>query len=640
MKPEHKEYILHNIDKISVKKISQNLNLKEKEIRKFLEYRKKKEKRSGFPKEIETSVPKKYVLLSIVLIIILGFAIYGNSLNGKFLYDDDILVKNNVFIKDNFHVQRIFTTDIGAGAGGAYRSYRPLQILSYIMDYKFWGLDVRGYHLTNIILHICATLAVFWLIYIFYKDLILSLLTSLLFVIHPVHTEAVSYISGRADSLAVVFLLLCFIFYIKELQHHKKSFYILMLVSYVLALLSRENSLILPVLLLLYHAHFRKSIEMKKLLPILILAVIYIVLRLTVFRTILSNDEAFTTMWVRISALFVAVTNYFRLLILPSNLHMEYGGADKTFHFVSAQAILGLLIMGSALIYAARKTKSLFSFGILWFFIALFPMSNIFPLNAFMAEHWLYLPSIGFFLILARGFVFLYRTKNLKIPALICTIALCSFFSYLTIKQNNYWREPIFFYERTLQYSPGNLRVINNLANAYHDCGRIEEAITMMKKSIEIKPDEEIGYINLGCIYQDLGRNEEAIAMLKKAIEINPDRAEAHNNLGLAYEAIGKLPEAIVSYKKAVKIRPDYAKGYNNLANIYVDLGQYTEAVDAYKKAIRINPDFAEAYHNLSVVYFRNQEYKLAIEYSDRAKELGFVNDAFSKDLEPYRGSE
>ena len=367
----------------------------------------------------------KISLTSVILIIILGFAVYSNSILGQFIWDDNYLVKDNVYIRNWSHINKIFTRSTAAGAGGKESiSYRPLQVFTFLIDHSLWGLDVKGYHLTNIILHILVALSIFWLVNILYGDRLLCLLTSILFLVHPIHTEAIAYISGRADPLGLLFMLLCFILYIKNYSLENTGLYILILLSYALALLSRESSLILPGLLLLYHYIFRKKIKVKGVLSIASISLIYIVLRLTVLSFKLPHLYASTTILDRIPGLFVALADYTRLLFLPFNLHMEYG--NRLFHLADPKAITGLLVFFLLLIYAfkRRHTDKLVSFSIFWFFVALLPSANLYPINAYMAEHWLYAPSIGFFLLLANGLSYMQRAKHLKIFALISTIRL------------------------------------------------------------------------------------------------------------------------------------------------------------------------------------------------------------------------
>ncbi len=671
MKPEHKKYILENINEKAIKEIAQTLGLKERKVRKFLARQREKRGHIDSQRKPESQVKKGTLLISIVLVIVAGFAVYSNSLNGEFIWDDRNLVRDNMYIRSWSNISKIFTKSIGGGAGAEYRFYRPLQMLTYMVDYALWNLNVRGYHLSNILLHILVALSVFWLIHILYRNSRLALFTSLLFVVHPVHTEAVSYISGRADSLAVLFTLLAFIFYIKSLYPKQGLFSILTAASFTLALLSTENSLILPLVLLLYHYSFQQRLKARQFLPVLTLAFIYILLRFTALRFLLSSAPSASTFWQRLPGFFVALTNYLRLLILPFNLHMGYG--KKIFDIAHPQTISGLLILAALLIYTLRQSRarSLAFFSICWFFIALFPSANLYPINAYMAEHWLYLPSLGLLLILANGLDSLYRTKQFKTLALISMVSLLTFYAYLTIRQNNYWQEPITFYLRTLKYAPDSSMVYNdfgltynslgkhaealpllkeairldpncpkahnNLGIAYQSLGKSTEAVSACKKAIELKPDYAKAYNTLAVAYQSLGKNTEAMASYKKAIALNPDYPEAYYNLGLTYQGLGKHTQALAACKKAIELKPDYAKAYNILAVAYQSLGKSAEAIAFYKKAIALNPHFAAAYSNLSAAYFYEKQYKLAIEYCDKAKELGFVNTHLLKALMPYR---
>ena len=619
--------------------------------------------------------PDKFTLISIALIVILGFAVYANSLSGEFIWDDNTLVKNNLYIRSWTNIAKIFTEDVGAGAEKSYRFWRPMQMLTYMLDYSFWELNPLGYHLTNIVLHILAALTLFWLINLLYDNRHLALITGLFFTVHPIHTEAVSYISGRTDPLALLFLLLCFIFYIKALPAHKISFYILALFTYVLALLSRESSLILPVLLLLYHYSFKVKLKIRAFLPLLALAFAYIILRLTLLRFLLLGvDLAYSkvTLLQRLPGFFVAIFNYLKLLLVPFNQHMEYG--KIVFPFGYYRAVWGIIIILFLLICAlsSRKTNSLVFFSLFWFFIALLPSSNLYPINAYMAEHWLYLPSIGFFLILANVLSRLYQSKRFKSIAIALIIFLLGFYAFLTVKQNNYWRQPLTFYQRTLKYAPFSAKMHVNLGIHYDDMGESEKSVPLYQKAIQIDPKYDKAYYNLGNAYYHLGQEEKAISPYKKAIELNPVYYRAYNNLGLVYRGRDRHQEAIELFIKAIAVDPSHLEAYNNLGLAYKDIGSYEQAIEQFKKAlliapgriepivnlaavylrmgrdeegiallqkaIKMKPDCAQAYYSLAKVFFRKQQYKEAIEACDKARALGTkANAEFLKALEPYR---
>ena len=214
--------------------------------------------------------------MHLALIILLGFTVYANSLKGGFIWDDAALVRDNAFIKDWSKAGHLLVENIGSGAFTEFSSYRPLQMLSYSLDYSVWKLDVFGYHLTNILLHLLSALLVYWLISLLFSKPSLSFLTSILFVAHPVHTEAVSYISGRSDTLCAIFMLLCLVYYIKEGSLGNGMVSLLIPLTYVLALLSKEYALITPALLLVYNYSFKKKIPVKYFSAIVGISFIYV----------------------------------------------------------------------------------------------------------------------------------------------------------------------------------------------------------------------------------------------------------------------------------------------------------------------------------------------------------------------------
>mgnify|MGYP001614015878 CR=1 FL=1 len=309
----------------------------------------------NFKKEITYLLEKKTTAVAIFLITVLGLIIYANSLTGQFIWDDEYLVQKNVLIRNWSNLPKILTNEIGAGAGKPFNYYRPLHVASYIIDYSLWGLNVIGYHLTSIILHILVTLCLYWFVLLLYNNRRLSLITSVFFLTTPINVETIASISVRGDILSVLFMLLCFIFYIKLLHENKINLYILMLLSYILALLAKENSLIFPALLLLYHYTFKEKIKFKLFTPVAIIAAIYIILRLTLLKAVLLSTSWVASAPEKIPGFFVAITNYLRILIFPFDLHAEYG--EKLFAFTNPKAILGIALALTLLIYGLIKRK-------------------------------------------------------------------------------------------------------------------------------------------------------------------------------------------------------------------------------------------------------------------------------------------
>ncbi|MFH1752990.1 MAG: tetratricopeptide repeat protein, partial [Candidatus Omnitrophota bacterium] len=556
MDDREKKYILENIGKKPIDQIARDLDIRERKINKFLE--KSKEKRAPQTDQAPKTplFDKRNAFLSILAIFVLALALYSNSLDGKFVWDDAYLVKNNIYIKSWGHISKVFTKDIAAGAQTQSNFYRPIQILSYIFDHSFWGLDVRGYHITNIMLHALTAACVYWLAMLLFANQRLSVVSSVLFVVHPVMTEAVCYISGRADLLAGLFMLLSVILYVRSLRIQRSMpSYIAALIAYVLALLSRESPLMMPVLLLLYHYAFKVRLRLGRFLPLVGVAALYIILRFTHLKDLLPHSVVSTTLFQRAPGFFLALTEYMRLLILPLGLHMEYG--DGLFSLSNPKAIAGVFILAGLLVFAFKKRGTpIIFFSIMWFLLTILPQSNLYPINAYMAEHWLYMPSIGFFILVAACLDRAYLKNGYRNLALAATVLLTVFFSYLTVLQSLTWRDPIAFYERTLTYAPDSFRTHNSLGILYDKAGDPERAIAAYKRSIECNPSFIYPYHNLATVYAAKNDTEEAIRWYQKALEVSPKFGGTHFNLGNLYSKMGKLDKAIESYKKALELYP------------------------------------------------------------------------------------
>jgi tetratricopeptide (TPR) repeat protein len=412
------------------------------------------------------------------------------------------------------------------------------------------------------------------------------------------------------------------------------------LTSFSLALLSRENSLIFPFLLILYHYSFKEKgrFKLKAFLPVAALSLIYIALRSTLLKSLLSTTFS-TTFGQRVPGFFVALLNYVRLLIAPFPLHMEYG--DRVFSYTDPRAIAGAIIFFVLLAYAfsvrKKEGRGIIFFAVLWFILALLPSSNFYPLNAYMAEHWLYIPSIGFVLIIAKGLVFLYENNRFRALGIGLAVLLIGFYATLTIRQNVHWTDAMSLYRLVLTHATDSARIHFNLGNQYYNQGKIAEAVPLYEKAIELDPEYSDAYTNLGLLHYESGRIREAVALYEKAVQITPKHSMAHTNLGVAYYDLGRRAEALSSYKKAIELNPDNAEAYNNWGIVEYHLGNDGAAAELYQKAIEADPAYAKAYSNLAIVYWRKKQYNLAIEYCDKAKGLGFVNPDLLKALKPYR---
>ena len=562
--------------------------------------------------------------------------VYANALFNAFVWDDRYIITENTLAKSWRNIPTFFTTHLFEGSKQPSNSYRPLQKLSNLLDYSIWRLNPFGYHLTNIILHALNAVLIYILVNLLFKKKEISLIVSALFAIHPIHTQAVTYISGRADLLAGFFIFLSLIFFVKHRNNNveTKKYYWGAVACFMLALLSRESAVILPFILILYDITFPSKLKKLKVrlvdyLPFFLLLVLYGLMRMTVldFSFNVGSWASQTNPYLRIITFGRVVFTYIRLLLLPLGLHMEYMPNWATTFFNPQILICNtlLLIIFASVIASYKYSRTLF-FGSAWFFLTLIPFSNILPLNAVMAEHWLYIPSVGFFVVFAlvvNKSAYFIKNPHVKNNFLIFVlIPIFAFYSVLTIMRNRDWKDELTLYQNVLKYSPSSARVHNNLGNIYVNIKEYENAIKEFEEAIRLKAKYFEVYNNLGIVYQLQKQYEEAIRKYEKAIEINPNYAEAYNNLAGVYALLEEYEKAISLCEKALSLGRDTPEIQNNLGAIYALQGKYEEAIIHYIKTIEMNPDHFDAYKNLGIIYNAQEKYSRAVKALTKAAKL------------------
>ncbi len=547
-----------------------------------------------------------------LLFLVLGFFLYTNSFHNQLFWDDNDNIVNNVYIRSWRFLPRYFSQNLIAGAGLHSNYWRPALLFSFSLDYKIWKLNPLGYHLTNTLLHIFDAFLIYYLLLLLFKKRNISFLTALIFLLHPLQTEAVTYVSGRGDPLSIFFILLAFIFYIYCKEKKRLLFLFLSSFFFILSLLTKESVIFFPALLFLYEILFNKRDKLKSILlrlsPLLFIGLGYFLLRLTLLNfgqtlNLYGSKNLFTSniQYRTITFLNILLT-YYSLYFFPLHLHMERSAPILTSPFypgvIASLFILTLITIVS--IYFLRRGNKVFAFAFGWFFISLFPFSNIpVPISGLLYEHWLYFPLIGLSLVLAYLFFELMeRLKDSKICQTAVLLSLAFFLIFLsirTITRNTDWKNPITFYNQTLRYSE-TARVHNNLAMAYADKGMFRQAIYHYKR----------------------------------AIQISDTYPQIHNNLGNIYRATGKTDEAIREFKKAISMDDSFFIAYNNLARLYLQENKLDKAVGVYKQYLGRFPKSVVALYNLGVVYYNKKDYDNAILVLRRILEIEPANKAVS----------
>jgi len=553
---------------------------------------------------------------AIGLIVLVTFLVYANTLKNEFVYDDNAQIIDNHLIRNIEHVGKLFTSSVWSFQGLIKSNYyRPIQFLTYTINYHIFGLKPFPFHLTNVIFHVLVTVVFFLLANYLLKNIYGAIIAALFFAIHPMHTESVAWISASNDVICTLFYLISFYLYIKFTE--KKSQYKIFLIfgsllCFAFALFSKEMAVTLPFVLVFYNFINNRKINLQRFTPYLIILFLYILVRNHVLGGFApQNRYAELSNFQIIFNIFPLMVKYFSKLLFPVNFNAFYG-FKPVFTVLDIKVILSFLITGIVAMsfIAVRKKHSLITLSGLWILITIVPVLYIrgVGLNVF-CERYLYLPSIGFCFLLSY---LLMRFLKVKLRIWIVMIIL-GFYSYKTVKRNVDWKDDYSLWVKTVKTSPSRI-VHFNFAGGCYKRKLYEQAIPELKWVIKAEPDELKAHFMLGSIYSKKGWWDKAEVEYKKIIEIDPNYPKAHFNLGNCFRGQGRYDKAAAEYKKEIEINPDYAKAHYNLGWIYHKKRRLEKAITEYKKTIEIKPDFAEAYSNLGVIYAGKGQYDRAIE--------------------------
>ncbi|MFQ5455772.1 MAG: tetratricopeptide repeat protein [Nitrospirota bacterium] len=611
-----------------------------------------KEETYNYKVEKKKKIHTHLFLLAFITIVIV--LIYSNTLQNEFQFDDTSNIVENTYI----HIKSLSLPVLKDAAFNEAAYRRPVTNVTFALNYYFGELDVFGYHLVNIIIHIITSITIYLFLYNMlkivvysspYKPFWIALIATLLWATSPVQTQAVTYIVQRATSMATMFYMLSLLCYIKgrgrvgvrskgRLDGLLSSgcWLLASLFFAFLAFGTKEISATLPLIIILYEIYFFAKfspVAVKKIsLYFGIMLILFTMAGLLYIGTVTDGGiiesitslikersiegEEFTSVE-RLMTEFRVVIHYITLLVLPlpSRLRLIYKFTvshslfDPISTFICLSLIIG--IIGYA-IHISRR-RPVISFFILWFFINLAIESTVIRLWL-VFEHRLYLPSIGFFVIIAIGIVKLMdivkssrksSIHNYLLPTTYYCflIGIIFFQSVWTYERNFVWRNGLTLWSDNVIKSPDSSYANNNLGAEYGRMGDTNKAIELYKKAIVISPEYSEAYNNLGVIYARIGDMDKAIELYKKAIVINPEYSEAYNNLGIAYDKKGDMDKAIKLYKKAIVINPEYSEAYNNLGFIYARQKRLELAIKYYDISLKIKPDNKTTRYNLIFLY-------------------------------------
>ncbi|MBI4707871.1 MAG: hypothetical protein HY761_08110 [Candidatus Omnitrophica bacterium] len=533
----------------------------------------------------------------IILLALVGFVVYSNSLFNDFVFDDKALIVYNPAIKSAKFLPQILQKDIyinfwqNTPNQPVSNVYRPCQLLSYYLDYKIWGLNPLGFHLMNLILHLLNAVLIFYLIFALFSDFKVSALVSVLFLVHPLQTSVVSYIAGRADLLSFLFMLLGLFCFLKFNQTRYGKFYVFSLICALLALLSRENALLFLVfLLLILYIQKAKPGQYLWAAPFVLLDFAYLLWRNYLFGSVqMPLPAGQLHFWQYLLNILNLIFQYVLLLLSPLDLRLLRTTPFLN-SFIQPQAILVtgfFILLVSGLIFF-RKNR-LLVFGTGWFIFGLVPVFIYFDkysmlYGALMAESWAYVSSLGFFIVL----VFILM-KNRRIGGLLLII-LILFYSALTLANNFYWKKDLIIFKRIMQFADPRLPIRKSLINEYLVYGRYNEALDEIKKYKGYYPDDPNLEILCGNYYFYTQDIKKAIARYQEAIRRKGQDFFVFYRLSICYKILGQLDKAIDLGLAAYKINPYFVPNLIELGESYRQKQDFVSTRKYYSLALSLEP--------------------------------------------------
>lgn len=534
---------------------------------------------------------------------------YGASLHNGFVqWDDGLLIYNNPAVMEMSFasIKRAFTTYDP-------ELYIPLTLLSYQLDYQIGGGTAFVFHLQNLLLHAGNALLVAWLAYLLLRNKVAGLLVGLLFLVHPLHTEAIVWASARKDVLATIFFLGSIIAYLYSREREQRNLYILSLVLFLLGLLSKVVVLTLPVILLLILWRNEGKISKKDVfdtVPYFILSLVFGIVAM------LGKTEvsASSTLLEKILMAGKSSVFYLEKLFVPLNLTVLYPYLDpivlQSPDFYVPAAIVIALIAGA--IFLLRYSREPLAW-LLFYFVTLAPtFINIAKGEQgdvyFASDRYAYIPSIGIFLLVIGTVLRVVqqtenaktlRTRGRAMTALVVIVLLV--FSSLSCKQSRVWASGQTLFEHALSHAPAASYVAhNNLGNIYRLQEKWDEAISQYASSIAIRPHART-YSNLGATYRKIGRSDKALDAYRKALELDPENGLAYFGLGIVHASRAEDELAFASYQRALELDPNSGEVYTNIGALHARRGESELAIAAYQKAIELDPLLADAHYNMGI---------------------------------------
>ena len=561
----------------------------------------------------------------LAVLLLLAALPYVGILRNDFAYayDDKALILDSPYAHSLQHLRDVLTTTLFADGGlqGGLPYYRPIAKLGFFLCFQIFGPAAYGFHLVSLLLNVGVVVILFRLAEQLLGDRLAALAAAGLFALHPVHVEAVAWISAVTDIEVTLFCLLAFWCFLRAAAPgggRRIGVLAAMTGCYVLAILSKEQAVTLPLLAAIYE-HFyrgdrRATTRLQKMLrygPLWLVCLGYVILRVRLMGSFAhpTNVNLMNTPEALLSAVALA-GQYVSKLFWPAHL-----SAFHLFHASTRLLEMPVLLGGIALglgVYAFGalwKRAQPVSFGILWLFVTLVPVLNARWMSAFVfGERYLYLPSVGFCLVAGWACAALWQFSRRSSTVRTTLVAAAGVLTALCVLRISWrvldWRDDVTLFTQALAAEPDDYHLHDALGTAYWMRGDAEGAGREWRETLRLEPNSVAPLASLGALYAQQGRFDQAIPLLENALRLNPDDADAHLNLGAAYAETGKLDQAEEQFRAALLLAPMNFSAHNVLGKLYFDSRRLAAAEQQFRESLQCDPNPA-AYDHLGYIYLQ-----------------------------------
>ncbi len=534
--------------------------------------------------------PSGQTLFIYMVLIVVSLVVYWQVHQFNFINIDDPFFVNNRYVQSGLTLSGIrwaFST--------TYTGFwHPLTWLSFMFDYENYGLNARGYHITNLFFHILSTLLLFWFFNRVTSEIWKSAFVAAFFALHPLNVESVAWVAERKDVLSAFFWMLTLCFYVYYTAKPDIKRYLLTLFCFVLALMSKSMVVTLPVIMVLLdfwplqRFQSKKGYwllwQLKEKMPFFLLSTAFSIWTLSIW----NDPTAAKNMPLNfhLSNAVIAMITYLQKIFWPHDMHLFHPFSEQLPLWQVGGATALIFVISIAVIMLAKRFPY-FLTGWLWYAVALLPVLGITKSGVYwMHEHYTYLPSIGIGIMLGWGIPILKIRKKVLFPAGIVFLAMMAVISW---HECRYWKNSITLFSHAIKIvEKDKYLAYYNRARAYDSKGFYQSAIRDYDTVINLKPDFPSSYHGRGTSYGKMGQYDEAIRDFNKAISLSPNDAEVYNNRGIVYTNLNLHSMAINDFDKAISLKENYDNLYINRATVYFIKGDKVAACRDIKKACKL----------------------------------------------------